>query len=177
VFDEMRLAVTHGADRVGEIVGAGTFSFAAVPGTYIVNLLATPDAAVGYGSFGLRAGTTPAAPVVSLAASAPSVTVGGSVTLTWSAQNVDSCTASGGWSGSRGATGSVSSGALQADTSFTLTCTGPGGSGTATVFVAATAAQRSGGGGGMDVGLLLMLAGALLAARRQRAALAVPAAA
>jgi hypothetical protein len=166
-FGQIRVAVTRGADRIGEVVGAGTFSFQATPGPYVVNLLAAPDTALGYGTYGLRVGVTPPAPVVSLTASAASVTVGGSVTLAWSSQNADACTASGGWSGARAPTGSTSTGALQTGTSFTLTCTGPGGSAAATVSVDATAAQRSGGGGAMDPGLVLLLAAALALRRRR----------
>lgn len=170
-FASVRAAVTRGAERVGEIAGAGTFSFQAVPGKYLINLLATPSAAVGYGTLGLRATATSPPPVVSLTASAGSVTVGGNVTLTWSAQNADSCTASGGWSGSRATSGTVSSGALSSNTTFTLACTGPGGSRDATVTVATVAAQRSGGGGAVDAPfvLLLLLGAALLAGRRRGA--------
>jgi hypothetical protein len=169
-FSEMLVAVTRGADRVVEIAGAGSFSFQATPGTYVVNVLGTPNAAVGYSTFGVRASTTPPPPVVSLSASPTGVSVGGSATLSWSAQNADSCTASGGWSGSRPTTGTASSGALQASTTFTLTCTGAGGSRDASVDVSVTAAQRLGGGGGSDVWLLLMLGGAAVVARRRRLA-------
>jgi hypothetical protein len=167
-FASLRVAVTRGAERVGEIVGAGTFSFQAVPGTYIVNLLAVPSAAVGYGTLGLRAAATPPPPVITLAASAGSVTVGASVTLTWNAQNADACTASGGWTGSRPMSGSASSGPVNASTTFTLTCTGVGGSRDAAVTVAAAAAQRSGGGGAIDPWFLLALAAAALAIQRRR---------
>ena len=167
-FAQIRAAVTRGGERVGEIVGAGVFSFQATPGTYIVTLLASPSPAVGYGTFGVRASTTPPVPVVSLSASADSTTVGGSVTLTWSAQNADTCTASGGWTGSRGTAGSAASGALQANTSFALTCLGPGGSRNATVAVTVTAAQRSSGGGASDLWLLALLGGAALVHHRRR---------
>jgi Putative Ig domain len=72
-------------------------------------------------------GTTTAAPTVSLTASPSSVSSGGSATLTWSASNATSCTASGGWSGSEGISGSKSTGAETANTTYTLSCTGPGG--------------------------------------------------
>ncbi|HEX6638001.1 MAG TPA: fibronectin type III domain-containing protein [Steroidobacteraceae bacterium] len=71
--------------------------------------------------------------VVNLTASPTSGT--GSVTpkLTWSTNPVaTSCTASGGWSGTKAASGSQTLTAIKANTNFTLTCTW-GGSGSATV--------------------------------------------
>jgi hypothetical protein len=47
--------------------------------------------------------------------------------LTWSSTNADSCTASGGWSGSKATSGSGSTGAISANTTYKLTCNGPGG--------------------------------------------------
>jgi hypothetical protein len=47
--------------------------------------------------------------------------------LTWSSTNAANCTASGGWSGVEAPSGSHSTGALSAPTTYTLTCTGPGG--------------------------------------------------
>ena len=79
-------------------------------------------------------------PTVSLAANPTSVTSGGASTLIWSSTNATSCTASGGWSGTKATSGSQSTGALTATGNFTLTCTGTGGSASAsaTVTVAAT---------------------------------------
>lgn len=66
-------------------------------------------------------------PVVTLGAAPSTVAYGGSSTLTWSATNATSCTASGGWSGAKATSGSQSTGALTATQTYTLTCTGPGG--------------------------------------------------
>lgn len=62
-------------------------------------------------------------PVLSLSFSADktSVITGGSVTLTWSASNAATVTASGGWSGSKSLSGSETITALSATTVFTLT--------------------------------------------------------
>jgi hypothetical protein len=70
------------------------------------------------------------------------VTKGGSSTLTWSATNATSCTASGAWTGSLTTSGSKPTGAIDATSVYTLNCTGPGGSATqsATITVATTAA-------------------------------------
>src|SRR5262249_13459584 len=47
-------------------------------------------------------------------------------TLTWSATNATSCTASGGWSGTKATSGSQSVGPLTQDTTYSLTCSGNG---------------------------------------------------
>lgn len=147
-FDAIKVAVTRGSDRAGEITGAGTFSFSATPGKYFVNLLATPDAALGYSTFGLNVRVTPPAPTVMLGSSASSVAPGGSVTLTWTSTDASGCSASGGWTGSRGTSGSELVGPLNASTTFKLSCTGGGGSADASTSVSITGTQRPPGGGG-----------------------------
>lgn len=67
-------------------------------------------------------------PTVTLAANPTSVTSGGSSTLTWSSTNSTSCTASGGWSGSKATSGSQTLTNLTTTATYTLTCTGAGGS-------------------------------------------------
>ena len=170
-FDALKVAVTRGSTRAGEIVGEGKFSFAATPGQYFVNLLATPDAAIGYSTLGVNVGATPPMPGVVLGASASSVQAGGKLTLTWSSTNADSCVASGGWSGSRATSGSETVGPLTANSTFTLSCTGAGGSHDASVAVTITPEQRSGGGGAVDGATLLFLVGLVALARRSRSAL------
>ena len=168
-FASIRVAVTHGAERVGEIVGAGTFSFAAMPGSYIVNLLATPNATLGYSTLGLTVNVTPPLPGVTLGASSTSVATGGNVMLTWTSTDATSCTASGGWTGARATSGTASVGPLNANTTFTLTCVGVGGSKDASVNVTITAAQRSSGGGGAtDWWMLAVIGVATFIARRRR---------
>jgi hypothetical protein len=153
--------VTRGSTLAGEILSAGEFTFAATPGKYFVNLLATPDATIGYSTLGLTVDVTPTAPTVTLAASSTSVQTGGNVTLTWSSTDTKTCAASGGWSGSRAVSGAMMVGPLNAAATYTLTCSGDGGTAADSVDVAIEAAQRSGGGGAADSGLLLVLALAL----------------
>ncbi|RMF98926.1 MAG: hypothetical protein D6727_01600 [Gammaproteobacteria bacterium] len=74
-------------------------------------------------------------PAVTLTASPASVVAGGSAVLVWSSTDASSCAASGGWSGTRPVSGSQSVGPLNADTSYTLTCSGAGGSDSASVTV------------------------------------------
>src|SRR5260221_11217107 len=63
----------------------------------------------------------------------PTVVVsGGASTLTWSSTNATSCTASGGtFAGAKAISGSQSTGALTANTTYSFTCTGTGGTSTA----------------------------------------------
>lgn len=49
-------------------------------------------------------------------------------TLAWTSSNATSCTASGAWTGSPGLSGSQSTGTLTATVTYSLQCTGPGGS-------------------------------------------------
>jgi hypothetical protein len=62
--------------------------------------------------------------------------IGAKSTLTWSSTNATSCSASGGWSGTLATSGSSSTAALTAATTYTLTCTGTGGSASENVTVA-----------------------------------------
>ena len=85
-------------------------------------------------------GTTTPAPAVTLGASPNSVPSGSAATLNWSASNATTCTASGGWSGTKATSGSTSTGALTATTSYALSCTGAGGEGSAATTVTVTTA-------------------------------------
>ncbi len=78
--------------------------------------------------------TTPA-PTVSLSASPSTVTSGTSSTLTWSSSNATSCSGSGSWSGSKATTGSEVTPALSAASTYTLSCTGAGGTASQSVVV------------------------------------------
>jgi hypothetical protein len=64
---------------------------------------------------------------VTLSANPNPVTSGQSSTLTWVTAGATSCTASGGWSGSKGITGTASVGPVSTATTYTLSCTGSGG--------------------------------------------------
>ena len=54
-------------------------------------------------------------------------------TLSWTSTNATSCSASGNWSGSKAVSGSQSTGNLTSNKTYTITCTGPGGTATDTV--------------------------------------------
>jgi hypothetical protein len=83
--------------------------------------------------------SAPPSPTVSLSASPGTVSGGSASTLSWSSTNATGCMASGGWSGSEPTSGSWSTGAMNATTTYTLTCSGAGGSASqsATVNVSA----------------------------------------
>jgi hypothetical protein len=71
--------------------------------------------------------STPTPITVNLSSNTTSVAFNGSVTLSWSTGNADSCTASGDWSGIKGTSGSQALSLLTANRSFTLNCTGSNG--------------------------------------------------
>lgn len=82
--------------------------------------------------------TVTPAPTVNITANPTSIANGTSSTLNWSSTNATSCTASGAWSGTKATSGSQSTGNLTSSKTYTLTCTGAGGSASdsATVTVA-----------------------------------------
>ena len=67
-------------------------------------------------------------PAVSLTANPTTVDMNGFSTLTWSSTDASACSAGGAWSGSKPLSGNESVGPLTETSTFTLTCTGPGGS-------------------------------------------------
>jgi hypothetical protein len=78
--------------------------------------------------------STPVAPTLTFTASPTSLVGSGSSNLTWSATNASSCTASGSWSGTKNTSGSQTVSLSQTST-YTLMCTGAGGSVTRTASV------------------------------------------
>ena len=80
------------------------------------------------------------APNVSLSANPAQIAQGGTSTLSWSATNASTCTASGGWSGAKAISGSQTTSALSQSATFTLACTGAGGTTTRSVRVTVTPA-------------------------------------
>ena len=81
------------------------------------------------------------APTVTLAASPSKIVSGASSELTWSSKNATSCTAGGGWSGTKATNGKASV-APKSTTTITLTCAGPSGSAHATAVITVTAAPQ-----------------------------------
>jgi hypothetical protein len=110
----------------------------------------------------------PAPPTLSV--SPVSVAIGASATLTWSSISTTSCSASGSWSGAQPTSGSrgITPASVGANT-YTLTCSGPGGSNasSALLTVSASSGGSKGGGGAFDEIDLLALCGVLLLSRRR----------
>jgi hypothetical protein len=165
-FQNLAVVVTRGANQLGSIFVSGKFSFVATPGNYFVNLIAQPGGTDEAGTYALNVASAPAVPTVNLSTDRTSVSSGSTVNLTWSSQNATGCTASGGWSGALASSGTKTSAALTSSTTFTLACTGAGGTSTPkSVQVTVTAASGGGGGGALgQVELLTLLALVLLRA-------------
>src|SRR3989344_1466322 len=86
-------------------------------------------------------GTTPPphpTQTVTISASPTSVASGGSTTLTWSSTSATSCTASGGWSGTKAISGSQLITSITASATYILSCTGTGGTTAQNVSVTVT---------------------------------------
>jgi hypothetical protein len=152
----LAIAVTRGTQSVAQIYGGGRVSFAATPGEYSLNFVAAASASARQGLYGIEVSNTPA-PTVTLQAGSTSVSTQQSVTLTWSSTGATSCAAGGGWSGALSTSGSAQAGPFTADTSLSVSCTGPGGSATQTVAIDVTAPD-SGGGGATGPWSLVVLA-------------------
>jgi hypothetical protein len=174
-FQALAAIVTHGTSKIGSAFGGGTFGFAAQPGDYEVSFLAQPSndpktGVYGAGTYSMVVDTAPPPTLDTFSANPASVASGSTTVLTWSGSNITSCTASNGWTGSKKATDSFTTGALTATTIFTLTCDGPGGSvaKSVTVVVNSISSPSKGGGGGGAIrpDLLVALAGLLLFRRR-----------
>ncbi len=91
----------------------------------------------GGGGGGNPAG--PAAPVISLTAAPTPVAAGSNATLRWTASRSTGCEAAGGWTGTRPVSGTEVVGPVRSDTRFELTCTGAGGSRTASLLLPVSA--------------------------------------
>lgn len=129
--------VPNGSENVGPILSPTTFSLScsgpggAVQRAVTVDVQASP----------------PAAPTLTLTASPASIASGGSTQLSWSSTNATSCTASGGWTGARLTSGNETVGSLTATSTFTLRCSGAGGSISQSAAVTVAAGGGAGGGG------------------------------
>ncbi len=76
---------------------------------------------------------TPPKPTVAVVAKPSTVAYNGSTYIQWNSTNATSCSAS--WTGSKGINGTIKIGPLSQTTSYTVTCSGNGGSATASAKV------------------------------------------
>jgi hypothetical protein len=77
-------------------------------------------------------------PTLTLTAAQTALTTNYPTTLTWSSTDATACTASGGWTGTRPTSGTDSTGLVATASTYTLTCTGPGGSASQQVNITVT---------------------------------------
>lgn len=123
----------------GSLATSGTQNTTALTANTIYSLVCTGPG--GSSSTATAAITIAPLPTANLTASPTNVASGGKSTLSWSSTNATSCTASGGWSGTLATSGTQSTAALTANTSYSLVCSGLGGTSTpahATVSVTAS---------------------------------------
>ena len=66
-------------------------------------------------------------PTVTISASPQVISAGTKSTITWSSTNSTSCTASDAWTGAKATSGSEATAALAVNSTYSLVCTGPGG--------------------------------------------------
>jgi len=113
----------------GDCLSAGSNS------TCTVNMARTKNVSVTF---------TAISPIATITASPNPVSYNSPSTITWSSANATACTASGSWSGAKAVSGSQSTGNLTTAQTYTINCTGPGGSDTKSVTVNVTPpAQRT----------------------------------
>jgi hypothetical protein len=177
-LESLAVVVTEGANLIGKIYTSGTFNFSATPGDYVLTVLAQPQPATQAepdeaGTYATSVSSVPSPPTVTLTSNVTQVQSGGTVLLQWSSDDATSCTASSspasGFSGTVATSGQKTSSALTESTTFTLTCTGAGGT-SDPKSITVTVTPGKSGGGAVSPLLLAILAGfALARARRTRA--------
>jgi uncharacterized protein YndB with AHSA1/START domain len=122
----------------GDRAVSGTWPTPVLPVTTAFTLTCTGPGGTTSATVTVTVDATPAtqAPRVTLSARPDgTVATGSRIELIWTTTDATACTASGGWSGAREAAGSETVGPLQSDATFTLTCTGSGGSAVAMTSV------------------------------------------
>ena len=88
---------------------------------------------------GSQPGPDPTAtPTIDLVAGDDVVASGSPTTLTWTTRDATGCSANGGWSGNRTTSGSETVGPLIANTTYSLSCSGAGGSALVMITVSVT---------------------------------------
>jgi hypothetical protein len=125
---------TSGAETTAGLTANRTFTLTCL----------SPDGTVSsQASATVTVTNVPPPPALTLGASPANVLSSGSSTLAWSSTYATSCTASGDWTGPKATSGSEPTGPLTTPATYTLSCTGTGGSVNRTVTVAVTTATVS----------------------------------
>lgn len=112
-----------------EVRGSETLSGMTVPETYVLTCVGTGGSVTKSVTIEVTDPTPiPAVtPTLTLSTNTTLVASGGSATLSWASTDATSCTATGGWSGIKSTSGSQTVSNITADSLYTLTCTGAGG--------------------------------------------------
>ena len=112
----------------GSVSTSGSQSTGALNSTsqYVLTCIGAGGTTRQTTSVSVESGTAP--PNITISANPSIIASGDSSTLTWSSTNATSCTASGAWSGTPATSGTFSTGALSANATYTIDCSGPGGS-------------------------------------------------
>jgi len=116
LFNSSSIGINTGLHWASPIVVNGTFF--------------SSDSGSNFYALGLPA----TVPTVTISANPPTINNGSSSTLTWSSTNTTSCTASGAWTGTQATSGSLVVSPTTTST-YTLSCTGTGGSSNGSVTV------------------------------------------
>lgn len=114
------------------VAGSSTF-VAGTEGTFTYTLTCDENGGAGSKTQSVTVTVIPPEPTLTLTGSGPFVTPGDSFTLTWTGTDITSCTASGSWSGAKAGSGSETLTPASGAQSYTLDCTGPGGTVSKTV--------------------------------------------
>jgi hypothetical protein len=136
------------ADTTGCVVSGGNFTGSGTTGsgthdprattTYTLNCSGTLDGSSASDSVTVTVNAVPAAPVptVTLTASPSRLSRGGTITLSWTSTDASSCSASSDWTGTKPVNGSDSR-TISSPVTFTLTCSGDGGTASSSVSYSA----------------------------------------
>ena len=129
---------TASGDWSGSLATAGSQTTGALTADSTFNITCSGAGGSANDSVSITV-AAPSAPWVSLTTSSSSLPYDGSATLNWNSGNSSGCTASGDWSGSLATAGSQTTGALTADSTFNITCSGAGGSANDSVSITVAA--------------------------------------
>ncbi len=130
-------------DADGCAAGGGWGGSLAASGSQVINAIQTSTSysltcsGAGGSASASTSVTVVPAPSVALTSAEPAVAAGGMTTLSWTSTYSDTCQATGGWSGARAPEGWETVGPIGGSTTFTMTCTGVGGTAVQMVSVSA----------------------------------------
>ncbi len=151
-------ACTAGGSWSGAEATSGTASVtptAAGTASYTLTCTGAGGSATGTASLTV---TAPPAPTVAIAVSPATITVGASTVITWSSTGATACAASGSWTGAEATSGTSKVTPTAAGTAtYTLACTGQGGTTSKSATLTVNAVSHHGGGAMNPLALLVLV--------------------